>query len=147
MRRISENQNDPHRYDDMLDLPHPVSKNHKQMRRLDRAAQFKPFAALTGYEESLQEAARLTEKRKDLSEEDLQELNDRLAWCDAHAKEHPLVLVRYFKEDETKAGGTYLVRKDRIRQVDALNGYLIFLDRTRIAIADIAAVELEEETH
>lgn len=103
MRRVSEDMQDEHRYDDMLAMEHHVSKNHRQMPRIDRAAQFAPFAALTGYNESINEASRKPEPRIELSETQIEELNERIAVLAEHAEEHPVIAVRYYHLEEEKA--------------------------------------------
>jgi hypothetical protein len=111
MRRVSENMHDEHRYDDLLDLPRHVSKNHRQMSRLDRAAQFAPFAALTGYEESIQNAARKPEEKRELSETQVEELNQKIACLQEHITEHPVIVVRYYYQ-ETVQKHTRIIQKD-----------------------------------
>ena len=91
-------------YDDIIHLPHHVSQNHPQMPMLDRAAQFAPFAALTGYEAAVGETARLTAERRELDPQEAEELNRRLAALIARLPERPEVTVEYFVPDDRKAG-------------------------------------------
>lgn len=100
------NQN-PHRYDDMLNLPHHVSKNHPQMSIYNRAAQFSPFQALTGYEDSVNEAARFVDTQAELTEDQKLILDQKLQYIISHAKEPPLLTVVYFVPDALKNGGSY----------------------------------------
>jgi hypothetical protein len=102
MRRVSEDMNDEHRYDDLLDLPHHVSKNHKQMPLRDRAAQFAPFAALTGYNESIMDAERKPVEKKELSETQSEELNEKIAFLAEHAYMHPEITVCYYDLETEK---------------------------------------------
>ena len=95
-------------YQDMLYLPHPVSQKHAAMPRRDRAAQFSPFAALTGHEAAIKETARLTEEQVELDEDKQEELNEKLQTLIAYATEHPTVSVTYFKPDDKKTGGEYV---------------------------------------
>ena len=95
-------------YQDMLYLPHPVSHKHAAMPRRDRAAQFSPFAALTGHEAAIKETARLTEEQVELDEDKQEELNEKLQTLIAYATEHPTVSVTYFKPDDKKTGGEYV---------------------------------------
>ena len=88
------------KYGDILNLPHHQSKVHPQMSIYDRAAQFSPFAALTGHEDAIKETARLTDKQE--------ELNEKLQTLIAYATEHPTVSVTYFKPDDKKTGGEYV---------------------------------------
>ena len=96
-----------HQYDDIIDLPHHVSERHPQMPMIDRAAQFSPFAALTGYDAAIVETARLTDEKRELSEEQKQEINRQLNALQARIKTDPTVTVVYFEADSRKAGGAY----------------------------------------
>ena len=91
--------------DDIIHLPHHVSQNHPQMPLRDRAAQFAPFAALTGYEAAVGETARLTAERRELDAQEAAELNRRLTDLAARLKDRPEVTIEYFVPDERKAGG------------------------------------------
>ena len=102
---MNPKQEDPHRYEDMLDLPRPVSRTHPPMPVKDRAAQFSPFAALTGYEETIRETERRTEERRELDEDEKAILNGRLRELEAHLNERPEVTFTCFRPDEKKAGG------------------------------------------
>ena len=96
------------KYGDILNLPHHQSKVHPQMSIYDRAAQFSPFAALTGHEAAIKETARLTEEQVELDEDKQEELNEKLQTLIAYATEHPTVSVTYFKPDDKKTGGEYV---------------------------------------
>ena len=97
---------DPHRYDDLLDLPHPQSPRHPRMDALARAAQFSPFAALTGYDDQVKEAARLTGRHVALSEGEQEALDAQLGLLQAHLADtpRPVVSVSFFVPDEKKSG-------------------------------------------
>lgn len=105
----------PRDYSDIIDLPHPTSRAHPRMSLLNRAAQFAPFAALTGYGEAIDETARLTQQRIELGEEELAELNGKLAAlkerlpCEAG--------ITYFVPDRYKAGGRYVTERVVVRQI------------------------------
>ena len=131
---------DPHRYDDIIDLPRHVSKNHRPMSNADRAAQFLPFAALTGYDDAIRETARLTENRIELSESELTELNDQFQMIAGQIRQQPEVTVTYFVEDEKKTGGRYETRTLQIRRIDPVRRVLIGKDRTVIAMDDIIEI-------
>ena len=118
MRRVSENENDEHRYDDMLKMSHPVSKNHRQMPQIDRAAQFAPFAALTGYNESILDASRKPEKKIELSESQSEELNERIAVLAQHVKQHPVIAVRYYQQENTKEHVKITGKTDASKKTD-----------------------------
>ena len=123
---------DYHRYDDVIYRQHPTSKKYPRMSRMNRAAQFAPFAALTGYEESIEETARLTDRRIELSEYEIEELNAKLNFVQEHIKERPKVTITYFQPDERKEGGKYLTVTGRVRWIDAVNGVVAFEDETVI---------------
>lgn len=101
------NRNDPHRYDAILNLPHPVSSAHPQMSEENRAAQFSPFAALVGYEEKIEEAARQTDEKMELDEQMQADLDRKLQLLQEHLEERPAVAVTYFLPDSKKEGGLH----------------------------------------
>lgn len=135
-------ENDEHRYDDIIDLPHHVSRKHPRMPLLDRAAQFAPFAALTGHEAAIKETARLTEEEIELDENSKELLDLRLQQLQVHLSEHPEVTVTYFCPDEKKAGGVYETVTGVVKKVDAYAGELVFVDGRRIGLGTV--IELEE---
>ncbi len=106
------------KYEDMWDMPHPVSRKHPQMSLYDRAAQFSPFAALTGHEAAIQEEARLTEAKVELDESEKEQLNEILQELLVQYDGHPEVTVTYFQPDEKKEGGSYVTVNGRIRKLD-----------------------------
>lgn len=130
-------RDDEHRYDDIIELPHPVSRKHPRMPLLDRAAQFAPFAALTGHEESIRETARLTEEEIELDEDSKELLDLRLQELQEHLSTQPEVTVTYFCPDEKKAGGAYETVTGRVKKVDEYAGELVFADGRRIALGTI----------
>lgn len=124
-------------YDDILRLPHHVSKTHPRMSRQDRAAQFSPFAALTGYEAVVKETARLTEERRMLTEDEIAELDARLRLAmDLDAE----ITVTWFRPDDKKAGGSSVTTTGRIKKADELQHVLTMEDGTKIPIQDVTAV-------
>lgn len=118
------------KYDDIIGLEHHVSKTHPHMSVADRAAQFAPFAALTGYEEVIDEAGRLTQQRIQADEDRLAELDDALRAVLAQGGAVKLV---YFVEDDRKEGGSYRTIVGRIRKVDEVGRRLIMEDGTAIS--------------
>ena len=96
-----------HEYDDIIGLPRPVSETHPRMPMLDRAAQFSPFAALTGYDAAITETARLTEDKRELTEEQKQIISQSLSELQGRLKTDPEVTVVYFEPDARKTGGSY----------------------------------------
>lgn len=131
------NEINRHRYDDIIDLPHHVSKTHPQMSLHDRAAQFSPFAALTGYEDAVVEAARLTDRRQELDEEQAALLEQQLSLLTETVKDRPEIMVTYFLPDARKSGGKYVTVQGTLRRIDETEKTLIFTDGRRIAIRDI----------
>ena len=131
-------------YEDIIHLPRPVSKKHPPMPLRDRAAQFMPFAALTGYDARIRESARLTEEEADLSEDLQEELNEKMSRLQAELQGggHPQVTVTYFRPDEKKAGGAYIVKKGAVKKTDPYTGTMLFTDGTQIPLSGIFDMEL-----
>lgn len=127
------------KYDDIINLPHHVSKTRKHMSNYDRAAQFAPFAALNGYDEELDETARLTDEKKAIEADD--EKKDRLdrtiQYLNEHAKEHPLIEVNYFIPDTKKEGGEYATASGSFKRIDESEFCLVFTDGRKVYITDI----------
>ena len=134
-------------YEDIIHLPRPVSKNHPPMPLRDRAAQFMPFAALTGYDARILESARLTEEAADLSEDLQMELNETMAQVRAELQggRQPQVTVTYFRPDEKKAGGAYIVKEGAVKKTDPYTGTMLFTDGTEIPLSGIFEMELGRE--
>ena len=134
-------KNKPSRYEDMLHLPHPVSRTRKRMSQYDRAAQFSPFAALVGYDAAIREEARLTSGRRELAEDALAALDRKYALLAEHRKQAPRVEVVWFREDDRKAGGAYVTSRGILTAVSA-QGQWLELDRAmRIRFGDIFSLE------
>lgn len=132
-----KNNNNPHRYDDMLDMPHHVSMNHPQMSLRDRAAQFSPFAALTGYDDAIIETARLTDQRIELSDSDKALLDQKLHILMDHISERPFIEISYFLPDQKKKGGKYTTISGNIKRVDEYKHCIFLTDGQRIPIDEI----------
>ncbi len=128
-------------YSDIINLPHHVSDRHIPMSRENRAAQFAPFAALTGYDDAVREAARLTEEKEKLSDEEKRILDMKLAILDEHASEKPQVSIRYFLPDERKTGGKYVCISVMLHKIDRAESALITMDKRRIPLSDIADIK------
>lgn len=107
------------------------------MSRMNRAAQFAPFAALTGYEESIEETARLTDQRIELSDEDISDINIKLNLIKERIKERPEVSIIYFQPDERKQGGAYLSATGNVRWIDEVNCIIVFDDERNLDIKAI----------
>ena len=125
------------KYDEIINIEHFNPVNHKRMSMTERSAQFSPFAALTGYSESVKETARLTKGKKILSEDMKYEIDNKLQLIDDHLKEKPEVSIIYFIKDKKKSGGDYIEYTGIIRRIDKVNGKIIFADKTIIDLKDI----------
>ena len=127
-------------YFEILSREQKTKKKHPRMSRMNRAAQFAPFAALTGYEESIEETARLTDRRIELSEFEIEELNAKLNFIQEHIKERPEVTITYFQPDERKEGGSYITVSGKVRRIDEANKVLVFEDEKIICIGVIVGL-------
>ena len=127
-------------YDDILHMPHHVSQNHPQMSMRDRAAQFSPFAALTGYEDAIGETGRLTEPKRELSEHEQAKLNLRLNILASKLKENPEIRIEYFVPDEQKSGGAYVIISGTVVKLSLSARTIIMEDGSVIRIDDIAEI-------
>lgn len=128
-------------YDDIIRLPHPDSPTHPRMPSGSRAAQFAPFAALTGHDAAIRETARLTGSRVELDEGEQAALDRRLQRLRSRLSERPVVQITCFRPDERKAGGAYHTATGTVKKCDTDAGMLVLQDGTRLPIADILRVE------
>lgn len=131
---MSKNRDD---YADIIHLPHHVSKKRPQMSMADRAAQFSPFAALTGYEDKIHETARRTSERLELAEDELAVLDAQIRHILAHLEEQPEVDILYFQPDATKEGGAYLHQRGHVKKLDTFSRQIKFTDGTILSLDDI----------
>lgn len=132
---------DPHEYDDMLGMSYPYRSPRRQMTLVGRAAQFAPFAALNGFEEGIDETARLTDERIVPGEDRIAEINATLMKILACIKEKPRVSVVYFKPDEFKKGGAYITHEACLKKFDEEHDRLIFDDGEQIDVEAIFEIE------
>ena len=130
-----------HQYKDIIGLPHPVSRRHPPMARQERAAQFAPFAALTGHGAILQEAARQTENRPALSEDAQTALDTRLRLLAGRLEEHPTVTATYFLPDEKKAGGACVTVSGQVLRLREFPPALCLADGAEIPLFALLALE------
>lgn len=128
-------------YEDIIKLPRHVSPTRPPMSTINRAAQFSPFAALTGYESAIKETARLTEKRVELDEYTKETLNDRLQILSDQLKKHPKISITYFREDEKKDGGAYVTSRGIVKKIDEYERVIIMDDGSVISIDEIISIE------
>lgn len=130
-------------YDDIRNHSRYKLKHHQPMSMWSRAAQFSPFAALTGYDDEIDEAARLTDRREEMTEDELNGLNQAFQKLLERASDRPLVSVTYFQPDERKDGGEYVSYTGRFRFFDETERILHFTDRTEIPVDDIFHIEMK----
>ena len=128
-------------YDDIINLPHPTSPRHPRMRMIDRAAQFSPFQALSGFGSAIRETARVTGERVELTEDEKAVLDEKLRYRCGTGGE---AIFTYFLPDGKKDGGTYVDAVGTIKKIDPLEGCVILTDRTAIPIEDILEVEAKK---
>lgn len=131
-------------YDDIIRLPHPTSAKHPRMPLADRAAQFSPFAALSGHSAALAETARLTDRQIELSDDDKAVLDQKQRILLEHIKEHPEISVTWFRPDEKKDGGQYITTTGRLKRIDEFNQVLLLAGDIKIPL--IYVVDLSSET-
>ena len=125
------------KYDEILSLPHHVSKTRPQMPMSDRAAQFAPFAALTGYDSAIKETGRLTDERIELDEEALAALDRKYQLLMDTLDDAPEVTIIYFQPDERKAGGQYVSATGTVKKVDTFGRRILLQDGTRIPLDSV----------
>lgn len=124
-------------YDDIINLPHHVSATRPQMSMMDRAAQFSPFAALTGHNAAIKETARLTGEKIDLDEDALIALDRKFQILVDHLNDEPKIVITYFKPDERKAGGAYLKVEGVLKKIDEYERLLILTNGQKIKMDDV----------
>ena len=129
------------RYDDIIHLPHHVSKTRPQMSMMDRAAQFSPFAALTGYDAAIKETGRLTDEKIELGEETKAVLDRKQRYLSDMISVQPEITVTYFLPDERKSGGTYLSVTGKLKRIDEYERMMILTDGKKIPLDDIMDIE------
>lgn len=134
-------ENEIDKYRDIINLPHPEPRNHPRMSMANRAAQFMPFAALTGYDDAIQETGRLTEARKELDEEARKKLDDTLWLLMDEIASRPMAELTIFEPDELKSGGSYQHIRGRLRKIDTINKTFIFEDSRIVEIENIVGIE------
>ena len=130
-------------YDDIIALPHPEPRTHPRMSLHDRAAQFSPFAALTGHSAAIAETGRLTDSRITLDESEMARVDAALQRLRELLPQAPAVSITYFVPDERKAGGSYQTVTGTARRIDTVNGVLLLTDRREIPIADIFDISIK----
>ena len=130
-------------YEDIVDLPHHISKKHPQPTMADRAARFAPFAAITGYEEMVLEEARVTDERIEMDESSKAALNEKLNMILEFIDEQPEVSITYFEPDKRKAGGAYVTVTGTVKRIDEYEHLVIMTDGKKINIDEIYNLQSE----
>ena len=130
-------------YEDIINLPHHVSKTRPQMSMIDRAAQFSPFAALTGYDAAIKETGRLTDEKIEMDEEALNILNMKFQVLVDRLADEPEITFTYFKPDERKAGGAYIDVTGKVKKVDDFERLIVMQNGTKMPMDDILNIEGE----
>lgn len=130
-----------HRYDDIINLPHHVSTTHPQMDCMKRAAQFAPFAALSGYDDAIAEIQRITEPGIELDEDDKAVLDKKLKIILERITDKPEVVITYFVLDEKKSGGCYHIALGRVKKLDLYERILVMEDGINIQLDEIMEID------
>ena len=130
-------------YEDIINLPHHVSSKRPQMSMLDRAAQFSPFAALTGYDDAIHETGRLTDEKIELDEEALTALDMKYQILMDAFDDAPEVTITFFQPDKRKAGGKYLTATGAVKKVDDFERRITMQDGAKIPMDDVLSIEGE----
>ena len=130
------------KYDNIINLPHHVSKTRKPMSLYNRAAQFAPFAALTGYDDAIKETARLTEQKIELSDELKNMLNQKIKMIIENIKLQPEVVITYFVHDNKKSGGVYKTISGNVKRIDEVEKCIIFTNKLKIKVSDLLNIVL-----
>ena len=128
-------------YSDIIALPHHVSKTRPQMSMQDRAAQFSPFAALTGYDAAINETGRLTDERIELGEETRAALDRKQQYLMDMISDQPEIAVTYFVPDERKSGGAYVTVTGNLKRIDEYERLMLMTNGTKIPLDDIMDIE------
>lgn len=131
-------------YEDIINLPHHVSATRPQMSMMDRAAQFSPFAALTGYDAAIKETARLTDQKIELDDYEKEEINDKIQLIAEHIREDFEVVITYFQPDGKKAGGAYVDALGVVKKIDEYERMIVFQEGRKVPIDDILEIKLAE---
>lgn len=129
-------------YDDIINMSHHVSKKHKSMTMYERAAQFAPFAALTGHDEAICETSRITENKKELDDDMKRILDDKIAYIKFNILEKPEISIKYFIPDEKKQGGGYTLYSGNVDKIDNYKRVIKMTDGSEIPIDNIMDIKL-----
>ena len=128
-------------YDDIINLPHHVSKSHPQMSMMNRAAQFAPFAALAGHSAAIEETARVTDEQHELADEDSEALNQKMAYLRENINEHPTITITYFEPDKKKAGGKYKSIEGQLQNIDDYSQTIVLKSGEAIPLKSVLDIQ------
>lgn len=129
------------KYDDIIHLPHHVSKTRPRMAIIDRAAQFSPFAALTGYEMAVKETARLTDRRVELDEYMKDAISYKMQIIEERLEENHEIAITYFRPDPKKDGGAYVTAIGEVKKIDHYKSIMVMNDNTLIPFGEIISID------
>ena len=132
------------KYDDIINMPHHISKKHPRMSLENRSAQFAPFAALTGYEDEVEEIARITDKKIEITDEVKSIINLKLKTIQEKINTKPKVTITYFIPDSKKEGGSYKIVTSNVMKIDKYKQTIVLKDKTEIPINFITNINIEE---
>lgn len=127
-------------YDDIINLPHHISTKHQRLSMEQRAAQFAPFAALTGYGDAIKETARITQNRIELDDEEKIKLDNKLQELQTNISNKPKVTITYFVPDIKKSGGEYITKIGNLKKIDEYKKSIILEDKIEIPIKEIIEI-------
>lgn len=139
------NEKDTHKYDDIIHLPHHVSAKHPQMSLMSRAAQFSPFAALTGHGAAIRETARLTDSFVELNEDQKEQLDEQLQEFRKDPAQNPEAEFTFFRPDQRKEGGTYVTVRGTIKKIDDYRRRILLADGTAIPMDMLFSIVQAEQ--
>lgn len=131
-----------HLYDDIIYLPHHISSTREPMSMMDRAAQFSPFAALTGYDAAVKETARLTDQKIELDDNEKEKINGKIQFIAKHLGEDYELVITYFKPDSKKNGGAYVDVQGIVKKINELERMIVFQGGIKVPIDDILSIHL-----
>lgn len=131
------------KYDDIMHLTRPQYPDLPQMSVQDRAAQFSPFAALTGFDDAVKETARFTDTKRELAEDEIEKINEALNRLSDMINENPQIVLTYFKKDEKKDGGAYVRKVGYVKRLDEYEKTVIFTDGIKVDINDIGDIDIK----
>lgn len=135
------------KYDDIINMSHHVSKKHPRMSLKNRSAQFAPFAALTGYEDEVEETARLTDKRIEITDEIKNTINMKLKIIQEKLYTKPKVTITYFIPDNKKEGGSYKTITSNLLNIDKYKQLIILKDKIEVPVKFITNINIEESVY